>query len=176
MRQILLEGSPSSSEFDNELPRPFTRSTRRSVLTERATRSHHEGMRTHMPILTTIAALSVPSSRRAVLGRARTRRLHSHLASHSPSLSHSRRSLFAKVGVTRDHLTRPVDAIQDDYQKLPLVARVALEAAQSLDNDGKHAEAYVQVRSCCSCHNRQHYGSRVPDTVTRSLLDLTHLA
>eukprot|EP01043_Picozoa_sp_COSAG02_P029109 COSAG02_NODE_1797_length_10902_cov_25.030177_5_plen_120_part_00 len=48
------------------------------------------------------------------------------------------------------HLTPPVsplDAIQDEYLKLPLVARVALEAAQSFDNDGKLTEAYVQVRS-----------------------------
>lgn len=32
--------------------------------------------------------------------------------------------------------------------QMPLVARVALEAAQSLDNQGKLSEAYAQVRSC----------------------------
>jgi hypothetical protein len=47
------------------------------------------------------------------------------------------------------------DAIQDDYLKLPLVARVALEAAQSLDGDGKLTEAYVQVRSHCLHHQRR---------------------
>ena len=38
---------------------------------------------------------------------------------------------------------------QDDYLKLPLDSRVALEAAQRLDNDGKLAEAYAQVSSRC---------------------------
>ena len=54
-----------------------------------------------------------------------------------------------EVGLTKENLTPPVsrlDAMQDDYMKLPLVARVALEAAQSFDNDGNLTEAYVQVR------------------------------
>jgi hypothetical protein len=37
--------------------------------------------------------------------------------------------------------------MQDDYLQLPLVARVALEAAQSFDNAGKIPEAYAQVRA-----------------------------